>query len=359
MPELADIFRDQRERLPQQLSSVQRHAVRDICACRTPAMERGTLYLCQNCGTKHFIWKSCGNRNCPKCGNDKITKWLAKRQAEILPVDYYMITFPLPAEFRNVCLRFPSDIYGAFFASSSSALKQLALDRRFLGAEIGMMGTLQTWRRDGEFHPHIHFLVPGGGLSQDGTYWIFPKNRKFFIAAKPLMKLFKGKFKAKIAELEHIKNIPLGVWSKDWVVDCKNVGNCMSSFKYLGTYMQRIFISNDRIEKYDGENVTFRYTESINGQTVHRIMSALAFIKMFLRHVLPSGFQKTRYYGLLGSARKKTLKDIRIMILTSRGQVPSEPEEFLAHKVKCSKCGATMILSSVGARGPPQEAVII
>ncbi|MCK4981440.1 MAG: transposase [Victivallaceae bacterium] len=273
MPELADIFSDQRERLPQQLSSVQRHAVRDICVCRTPAMERGTLYLCQNCGIKHFIWKSCGNRNCPKCGNDKITKWLAKRQAEILPLDYYMITFPLPA--------------------------------------------------------------------------------------KPLMKLFKGKFKAKIAELEHIKDIPPGVWSKDWVVDCKNVGNCMSSFKYLGTYMQRIFISNDRIEKYDGENVTFRYTESINGQAVHRIMSALAFIKMFLRHVLPSGFQKTRYYGLLGSARKKTLKDIRIMILTSRGQVPSEPEEFLAHKVKCSKCGATMILSSVGARGPPQEAVII
>jgi hypothetical protein len=166
-------------------------------------------------------------------------------------------------------------------------------------------------------------------------------------------------FKAKIDELEHIKNIPTDVWSKNWVVDCRNVGNCMSSFKYLGTYMQRVFISNDRIEKYDGEKVTFRYTESGSGQTVRRIMPALAFIQMFLRHILPSGIQKTRYYGLLGSARKKALKEIRIMILTSRGQAPSEPEEFVIHKVKCSRCGATMILARVAVRGPPTGAIVI
>jgi hypothetical protein len=359
LPELADIFRDWRGRFTKPLTTEQCHAIRDICACRTPEMERGALYSCPDCGTTHFGWQSCGNRNCPKCGNDKITKWLAKRQKETLPVDYYMITFTLPAELRWLCKHFPKKVYKAFFAAASSALKQLALDKRFLGAEIGMIGTLQTWRRDGGFHPHIHFLVPGGGLSQDGSYWVFPKSKKVMLASSPLAKLFKGKFKGELEKLNLLKSAPQKAWKKEWVVDCKNVGNGMSSFKYLGTYMQRVFISNDRIEKYDGENVTFRYKNSTSGQLSRRTMPALVFMEMFLQHVLPSGFQKTRYYGLLGSARKKVIREIRIMILTSRGQPPTEPEEFSPQLLKCSKCGAEMALASIGARGPPPGAVVI
>ena len=280
-----------------------------------------------------------------------------------MPVDYFMVTFTLPSELRTLCLKFPEKVYSAFFAASSAALKELALDKRYLGAKIGMMGTLHTWRRDGEFHPHIHFLVPGGGLSKDGEYWIYPKNRDFLVAVKPLMKLFRGKFKSELKKTDlspkMLQNISSKTWLKNWVVHCQNVGDCMSSFKYLGTYMQRVFISNDRIENYDGETLTFRYRQSGTKNVKRRTMTALSFVLMFLRHILPSGFQKTRYYGLLGSANKKSLREIRILILTSRNQQPQEPEDFIINKIICRACGSELILSNSGARGPPEGAVVL
>jgi putative transposase/transposase-like zinc-binding protein len=356
VPELAVILRDWRACLPwSSLTKEQYRAIHDICACRTPEMERGALYSCPGCGNRHFAWQSCGNRNCPKCGNDKVTKWLAKRQNEILPVDHYMITLTLPFELRALCRLSPREVYGAFFAAASAAIKELAADKRFLGAKVGMIGTLQTWRRDGEFHPHIHFLVPGGGLSKDGKNWVWPRNSEFLIHSKPLMKLFKGKFKARLNELGLLGRVPQNAWSKPWVGDCKKVGNGMSSFKYIGAYTQRVFISNNRIERYDGENVTFRYADSKSGESVRRAMPALDFIFMFLRHVLPSGFQKTRYYGIWGSAHKETLRDIRMTILTSRGQAPPEPEVFKPPAIKCGKCETEMELMFTSARGPPRK----
>jgi hypothetical protein len=359
MVELADIFNDWRESFSKHLTKEQSHAINDICKCRTPEMGSGILYSCPDCKTLHFSWQSCGNRNCPKCGNDKITKWLFKRQQELLPVDYYMNTFTLPSELRGLSRRYPREVYGAFFSAASSALKELALDKRFLGAEIGIIGTLHTWRRDGGFHPHIHFLIPGGGLSKDGCYWIFPKSKKVIIAPPPLAKLFKGKLKAELKKLDLLKFVPDNAWFKKWVVHSKNVGDGMSSFKYLATYMQRIFLSNNRIVKYDGKNVTFRYKASKDGQTHYKTMHALEFMEMFLQHVLPSGFQKTRYYGFLGSARKKVIKDIRTIILINRGQPPTEPEEFKTPFFKCKKCGAKITLIHIGARSPPKGAIII
>jgi predicted Zn-ribbon and HTH transcriptional regulator len=359
MPELADIFRDWHEKLNGTLSDEQQHAARDIIACRTPGMERGTVYSCPNCGTKHFTWQSCGNRNCPKCGNDKITKWLAKRQEELLPVDYYMTTFTLPNELHAVCKSYPREVYGAFFKTSSEAFKELTMDKRFLGAKIGMTGTLQTWQRNGDCHPHIHYLGPGGGLSKDGQYWVYPKKRDFLVATKPLAALFKGKFKAEMTALGLLGKISKQAWEKSWIVDCKNVGNGMSSFKYIGTYMQRVFISNSRIEKYDGENVTFRYKESKSGNTLRRTLSALEFMMMFLQHVLPSGFQKTRYYGLLGNANKKTLQELRLAICISRNQPPPQAETFITKPVRCKKCGAEMVLTEIKARAPPIGAIVL
>lgn len=359
MPELADIFRDRHGDIKARLNDEQFHAVQNIIACRTPAMERGAVYCCTGCGSPHFAWQSCGNRNCPKCGNDKITKWLAKRREELLPVDYFMVTFTLPFELHAACRKRPREVYGAFFNASSDALKEIALDKRFLGAKIGMLGTLQTWRRDGEFHPHIHYLCPGGGLSQGGKYWIYPKNKKFLVAEKALAVLFKGKFKAELADLKLQDEIPEKTWRKNWVVDCENVGNGMSSFKYLGTYMQRVFISNDRIEKYDGENVTFRYKESKSGHTARRTMQAVSFMLMFLMHVLPSGFQKTRYYGLLGNANKKTITELRLLILCSRNQAPQEKEVFTVKKLRCRKCGCVLSLAQPNARGPPPGAIVL
>ena len=361
MPELAEIFRDWHEKPAGNLilTDEQHHAIRDIIACRTPEIGHGTVYSCTGCGAEYFTWQSCGNRNCPKCGNDKITKWLAKRQAELLPVDYYMVTFTLPDEMHYICRKFPREVYGAFFKASSNALKDLARDKRFLGAEIGAMGTLHTWQRNGDLHPNIHYLCPGGGLSKDRKYWVYPKNHDFFVAEKPLAALFKGKFKTEISKLELLGSVPERAWGKKWVVDCINTGNGMTSFKYLAPYMQRVFIGNDRIEKYDGENVSFRYKESSTGNIVRRTLHALEFMMLFLQHVLPSGFQKTRYYGLLGSANKETRQELRISICISRNQAPAETEIFTVKPMKCKKCGNEIAISQINERAPPWGAIVL
>jgi predicted RNA-binding Zn-ribbon protein involved in translation (DUF1610 family) len=318
-------------------------------------MGYGTLSYCSECGEKYFCWQSCGNRNCPKCGNEKITRWLAKRQKEILPVDYFMVTFTLPFELRKLCRREPEKVYGALFKAASDSMKELALDKRFIGGKIGMMGSLHTWRRDGEFHPHLHFLVPGGAISPDGRYWIYPKKPDFLIAAKPLAKLFQGKFRNKLEELGLDKYFPINMWHRPWVVDIKNVGNGMASFKYLAPYMQRGFLGNNRIEMYDGEKVTFRYKDGQTKKTKYRTLSAMKFMTLYLQHVLPSGFQKTRYYGLLSSACKKTIKELKILILISRGQKPckNKLEIFAVPPHHCNKCGGMLKISCYHARPPP------
>jgi hypothetical protein len=240
---------------------------------------------------------------------------LNKRQQKLLPPNYFMVTFTLPSEFRNLCQKFPEKIYNAFFAASSAALKELALNKRYLGGKIGMLGALHAWRRDGQFHPHIHYVVPGGGLSLNGEYWVYPQNRNFLVAVRLLVKLFRGKFKAEFGKQDLppkiLSKIAARVWLKDWVVHCRNVGNRMSSFKYLGNYMQRVFISNERIEKYDNETVTFRYKETGTMNVKRRKMTAVAFMMMFLQHVLPSGQMSRRY-------RKSILCTVQRALVISR-----------------------------------------
>ncbi len=359
MPAIDIIFRDWSSRFltvyGNLLSREQRNALADIIACRTPEMKYGILYVCPDCGGRHFSWQSCGNRNCPKCGNEKITCWLAARQQEILPVDYFMVTFALPAELRGICRQEPVKAYNAFFKAAAESLKELSMDKRFIGGKTGIMGTLQTWRRDGEFHPHLHFLVPGGGLSPDGKYWLYPKNHDFLVAEKPLAKLFRNKFRIELKKLELEEQISQETWRKDWVADVENVGNGMSSFKYLAPYMQRGFISNNRIEAYDGESVTFHYKDSKTGEIKRRTMQAMQFMELFLQHVLPSGFQKTRYYGILGSANKKTIAELRLLILTSRNQPPPKnTETFVIQPRRCAKCGIAMKILNHHTRPPPE-----
>lgn len=366
MVELGDIFREFGGQFVEEsgrgLSSVQRKAIKDIAACRTPAMNRGGVYRCEDCGEAHFSWNSCGNRHCPKCGNDKISEWLEKNRKKLLPVDYYMATFTLPAEMKRTVFRNQKAAYEALFKCSSEALKEIAFDKRFLGAKIGMLGTLQTWRRDGGYHPHIHYLIPGGGISADGKRWTYPKNRNFLIATKPLAALFKGKFKAQMKKLGLYENIPDPAWKKEWVIDCRNVGNAMSSFKYLAPYIQRVFISNKRIEKCEDGNLSFRYVKSDTKQTMRKTTPVMTFIAMFLMHVLPKGFMKTRYYGFLGSASANKLKAVRMTLLTSRSQAPPEENIPVFETQKCHKCGGKIVLyatfKSVLGRAPPIEEIL-
>ena len=354
MPDIADIFRDNIASYPYPLSDVQRHAVHDICTCRTPEMKYWARYSCPHCGETHFAYPSCGNRNCPKCGQDKVEKFLDKQQKNLLPVKYFMITVTVPSEMHRICRKHPKEIFDAFFHAAAESIRELARNKRHLGAEIGLIGTLQTWKRNGDYHPHIHFLVPGGGLSPDGRYWLYPHKRDFFIPAKPLSVLLRGKMYAAMRKLNFISEIPDSAWQKHWVSDCAEVGNGMSSFKYLAPYMQRGFISNARIVSCDGENVTFSFVESSTKITRYRTLTAVEFIRLYLQHVLPSGFQKTRYYGLLGSANRKTIQELRLLILSSRFSEPEEPlEEFKVKRPVCPKCKTLMFFSGMFSRPPP------
>jgi hypothetical protein len=355
---VARIFRDWLPRYKAHLNHEQQQAVNAICKCRTPAMGHGSLYLCPDCRQKHFAWHSCGNRNCPQCGCDKVAQWLEKRQDEMLPVNYYMVTFTLPHEFNYQCKVNSKEMFNAFFKSSSEALKQVADYKNILNGNIGMMGTLQTWARNGSYHVHIHYIVPGVALQDNKETLRFPKNPDYFMPMQILQKVFKAKFIDEMRNLKFYDAIALEVWNEKWVVHCKSVGNGQAAIKYLSAYTQKIFISGKRIE-YDGENVTYSYIDSNSGQKQKRTVHALSFISLYLQHVLPSGFMKTRRYGLMANANKKLLKSIRELLEIRWARRLEKQEKFAINTYKCKKCSAELKMVGARLRAPPKDALIL
>ena len=345
MPSLADIFQRYGAvylRKNEPVLPSHRKAIRDIVRCRTPDIEAGGIYRCNDCGHVHYAYRSCGNRHCPRCGHDKIDQWLHKQQQLLLPVDYFLVTFTLPHELNTVAYARQREVYGAMFTTSSSALKELAMDRRFLGARIGMLGVLQTWKRNLDFHVHIHYLVPGGGLSPDGKRWLYPRNKEFLVHGKPLGLLFRGKLRDRLKELELDSQVPTEVWRKDWVVDCVPVGDGQRTLKYLGPYVHRVALSDHRISDLQDHQVTYRYKPSRSQRVTTRTLPVLTFITLFLKHVLPRRFMKVRSYGLLASASRRTLQSIRLAVLTSRSQPPQPKVSPTTHSISCPHCGGVM-----------------
>lgn len=358
---LADVFRRYagayRKRYVGRILPSQKKAMADILRCRTPAMAAGGLYQCDHCGRRHFAYRSCGNRHCPTCGNDKADRWLDKAQHLRLPVDYYLITCTLPHVINALAYAHQRPVYGAFFQASSQAIRELALDRRFLGARIGMMGILQTWRRDMGYHVHIHYLVPAGGITPAGNAWRYPRNRNFLLAEKPLAKLLRGKFRHAMQQAGLYKQIPPSAWEQDWVVDCLPVGNGTHCLKYLAPYIHRVALTNGRIVAVENDQVQFRYRPSDGTAWKLRTLPALEFMALFLQHVLPRGFMKVRYYGFLGSASRTALRRIRLLVLGSRSQ---PPQPLAAHPKPrwCPVCGGPLrLLASFlpHRRAPPRH----
>lgn len=317
-------------------------------------MREGGLYRCADCHRLHYAYRSCGNRHCPRCGNDKVDQWLQKQKDLLLPVDYFLVTFTLPHEAHPVTFAHQRDVYGAMFAASSEALKELAMDRRFLGGHIGMLGVLQTWKRNLDYHPHIHYLVPGGGLSPDKQRWVYPRNRDYLVAQKPLARLFRGKFRDRLKQLGLAHEVPAQAWKKDWIVDCAPVGDGRRSLKYLGPYVHRVALTDRRITDLSNDQVTFRYKPSHTNCWKNRTLPVLIFIALFLRHVLPRSFMKVRYHGFLASASRSILRAVCLAITCSRSQPPQSPPNP-KRAVTCPHCGG--IMQRVGffrrQRGPP------
>ena len=255
MSELADIFRlygsAYRDKYGAQLLPSQRQALWEIAHCRTPTLG-GQVYQCDACQQRHYSYHSCQNRHCPKCQNEAAQQWLERQQDQLLATPYFLVTFTLPAELRSLTFRHQKQLYHHLFRTSAAALQQLALDPRFVGGQIGMIGVLHTWTRDLRYHPHVHYLVPAGGISADGQTWI-PTDSDFLVHVKPLSILFRAKFRDALKKTALFDQVSPQTWTKDWVVHAKPVGRGHQALTYLSRYVLRVAICNKHILKVEND----------------------------------------------------------------------------------------------------------
>ncbi|MEE9119086.1 MAG: transposase, partial [Calditrichia bacterium] len=293
------------EKYGKKMPSLHKKALHAIMNCRTKSLG-GEVYYCKKCNEYHYSYHSCGNRHCAVCQNNDAADLIERNKKMMLPFTYFLGTFTMPEELRKLCRKEQRLFYSILFKSSSYALKLLAKDEKYLGAEIGMIGILHTWSRALVYHPHVHCLIPGGGISEDGKTIRF-SDEDFLIHVKPLSTIFRAKFRDNLKEHapEIFNKIPAKVWKRDWVVHMKPVGNGEKAMEYMGRYLFRVAIINNRIIKFEDGKVTFRYTDGKTGKTKIVTLDALEFIRRFLQHVLLHNFMKVRYYGYLASAAKK------------------------------------------------------
>jgi hypothetical protein len=310
---------------------VQQKVIKAISNCRTAIM--GTLLkLCGHCGYEEISYCSCRNRNCAKCQTYAKEKWIVKRKGELLNVRYFHVVFTMPSEFRKIALFNKEKMFNILFKSVSETLKTLGMDEKWLGAEIGAMLILHTWTQTMLFHPHIHVLIPGGGIDANG-FWKYG-SKKFFIPVRVLGKVFRGKFMhyflqeiqagnlilpGELSNLQiesELKSFRISMYKKKWYVYCKRTFNGPEAvIEYLGRYSHRICISDNRIISVsdlsdDGSadgKVTISYRDNKDmGAKKQMSLSGVEFIRRYMWHVLPKGFMKIRYIGILSNRNRAT-----------------------------------------------------
>jgi len=393
--EVADVFHrhgaDWRRANAGHLSLGQLQVMSAIEQCRSAALG-GHVERCEDCGHSRVAYNSCRNRHCPKCQGAAAEDWLAAREADLLPVAYFHVVFTLPAEIAPIAHQNKAVVYDLLFRTAAETLLTIAADPKHLGARIGATAVLHSWGSAMTHHPHVHMIVPGGGISLDGTHWVRCKP-SFLLPVRVLSRLFRRLFLAALADAHaagrlaffgEIKGLgrceaftahlaPLK--KKNWFVYAKPpFAGPEAVLAYLARYTHRVAISNSRLIVLDERGVTFRYKDyRRNGQARYRTMtlSANEFIRRFLLHVLPKGFHRIRHYGLLASASCKTnIARARELIAAPIPQVePSashdtvDPDAITDHRPPCPCCGGRMILVEVFARGaaprgPPSGAGI-
>jgi hypothetical protein len=354
MVELAEIFRlhgpEYRQKFGQRMLPSHLRAMQDIEQCRSASLG-GQLYYCAQCDEQRYSYHSCKNRHCPKCQNDQGNQWLAEQQKLLLPIQHFLVTFTLPAELRPLARSNQKSIYNILFRASAAALLKLAQDPRFVGGQVGLVGVLQTWTRDLRYHPHVHYVVTGGGLRVDGS-WQAARN-DFLVHEKPLALLFRAKLRDELKKCGLFAPVDQRVWKKDWVVDCQPVGSGEAAFKYLAPYIFRVALSNNRIRKFTDGQVTFQYKESATHQIRTCSLPAEEFIRRFLQHVLPNRFIKVRYYGLLAPRHRHLLLQARQLLAANGKQQPPgnngqaaipNKQSTMREPLRCPHCGNPLTL---------------
>jgi Putative transposase/Transposase zinc-binding domain len=315
MLEVAEIFRLHgpvyREKFSTRMLPSHLRTMQDIEQCRTASLG-GQLYYCAQCDQLRYSYHSCKNRHCPKCQNEQANEWLQAQQELRLPTPHFLVTFTLPAELRAIARSNQKMIYNLLFRASSQALQQLAQDPRFVGAPLGMVGVLHTWTRQLLYHPHVHYLVTGGGWTKEGRWRA--SRQDFLVPVKALSPIFRAKFRDQLKQSELFAAVAPRVWRKDWVVHAEALGSGAQACQYLAPYIFRVAISNNRLRQLHDGQVTFAYKESATDQLKRCTITAEEFIRRFLQHVLPNRFIKVRYYGLLSPAQRPLLHKARSLL---------------------------------------------
>jgi hypothetical protein len=365
--EVADIFRAQGKNfIDRHRNTIRFQQVKVLGAimqCRTAALG-GHFDICPRCGGERAIsYNSCRNRHCPKCQSQARQRWIAARKQELLDTRYFHVVFTLPHELHSIVLQNQVELYNLLFRTVAETLLEVARDPKHLGAEIGFFGILHTWGQNLLFHPHIHCVIPGGGIAPDHVRWIHPKY-PFFLPVKVLGKLFRGKFveglrrafrkqRLKLAgQIRHL-NQPKTfssflriLFRQDGVVYAKPAfGGPEHVVRYLGRYTHRIAISNHRLIAFDGDQVTFRWRDYARGNK-QRLMtvSAEEFIRRFLVHVLPKGFVRIRHFGFMANAQRSASLELcrrllRMVPLISSTDSPATPSGWF-----CPNCRGPMVV---------------
>ena len=357
-----------------------------IEACRTEALG-GHVAACTTCSHQHIAYNSCKNRHCPKCQGPAARDWMAARAEDLLPVEYFHVVFTLPAEIARIALWNKRAVYSLLFRASAETVMTIAADPKRLGARIGMTSVLHTWGSALTHHPHIHMIVPGGGLSPDGRRWVASKPG-FFLHVRVLARLFRRLFVeglmalhragqlaffgdlTKLADAEAFAAYLAPLRKTEWVVYAKPpFGGPEQVLAYLSRYTHRVAISNSRLVSVDAGTVAFRWKDyrikSGERQKVMRLPTE-EFIRRFLMHVLPDGFHRIRHYGLLASAQRKVnIAKVRVLIGASKPEQEPPPEDDplpLTLREPCPCCGGSMRIIETFRRGqvprsraPPRE----
>jgi hypothetical protein len=355
MKTIQDIFRVHApmylEKFGDKIPSQHKKVIQAILKCKTHGCG-AIVYSCKNCKTTHSVPLGCGNRHCPGCQHSKTSEWLERQTLKQLPGSHFMVTFTVPKELRDFIRSNQKLGYTELFSASSKALKKLAADSKFSGGAIsGFMGVLHTWGRQLPYHPHMHYLVPGGTLSKDKTTWL-PTGNKFYLPVHALSKIFRGKMKDAFRTAGVLDQIPREVWNQPWIVNCKPVGDGEFTLKYLAPYVFRVAISNSRILKIENDKVHISYKKSGSKRLRTLVLSPLEFMRRFLQHVLPSGFMKIRYFGFMSPNFSLSLEKIRELIQTSGACTAKEIQKIATVLLTsispvCPDCGGALSLLDI------------
>ncbi len=307
----------------------QREVLQRILRCRTPALG-GQLFSCPDCGAHHYRYHSCNDRHCPLCGQTDADQWLARQESRLLlPTPCFLATFTLPEPLRQWMRSHPKAGYDLLFETSAQALQDLAGNPKHLGASLAMLGILHTWSRTLIYHPHIYYLVPGGGLGLDQRHWV-PAQENFLLPVYPLSDHFRHLFYQALQQHhpEALRSLPRKIWKQRWVVHSQPVGSGQQALQYLSRYVFKTATGNRPLELLPDGRVRWPYRDSATGQPGHQDLTPDELLRRFLQHILPSGYHRVRLFGWFHPASRRKLNRVRALLKQSPLLTQAEQEAW-------------------------------